>query len=283
MALKSYKPTTPSRRQMTSPSFEEITKTKPEKKLSKRLKKHAGRNNTGRITCRHRGGGTTRKYRIIDFKQTEKMNIPATIAAIEYDPNRTAYIMLAVYKDGDKRYHIAPEKIEVGDQIITADKTKIKAGNRLMIKNVPLGYEVHNIELKLHKGGQAVRTAGSSAKITSLDGEYAQIEMPSKEIRLIPKECFATIGRISNIEHNQVVVGKAGRTRNRGRRPQVRGKVMNPNDHPHGGGEGSSPIGMKYPKTPWGKHALGVKTRRKKKNNRMRVRDRKGKLIVKNK
>jgi large subunit ribosomal protein L2 len=266
---------------MTGYTFDEITASKPLKSLVKRLKKHSGRNNTGSITCRHRGGGTTRRYRTIDFKQNKNHHIAGTVATVEYDPVRTAYIMLVTYQNGDKKYHLAPEGIKVGDELITAPKAKIKVGNRMQLQNIPVGFNIYNIELQPEKGGQAVRSAGSSANIIGFDGEYAQVQMPSKEIRMVLKNCYATIGRLSNIDHNLITIGKAGRNRNKGKRPQVRGKVMNPNDHPHGGGEGRNSIGLKYPKTPWGLHALGVKTRsRKKRSNRLIIRTRKGKLKV---
>jgi large subunit ribosomal protein L2 len=279
MALKKYKPTTPGRRQMTSASFDEVTVSKPEQRLIKRLKKHGGRNNSGRITCRHRGGGSARQYRIVDFKRTDKLDVPGTISSLEYDPNRTAYIMLVVYADGDKRYHLAPGGVQVGDRVLMAEKTKVKPGNRLMLKNVPAGYSVYNLEMFRERGGSSVRTAGSSAKILGVEGDFAQVQLPSKEIRRIHKDCFATLGRVSNEEHSMMKIGKAGRKRQMGRRPTVRGKAMNPCDHPHGGGEGACPIGLKHPKTPWGLPALGVKTRRKKKeSNQWVVKTRKGQI-----
>lgn len=277
MALKKFKPTTPGRRQMTVASFDEITTTTPEKSLLVALNKHAGRNSAGRITCRHRGGGAKRKYRLIDFKQTDKSGIKAVVKSIEYDPNRSAYIMLCVYKDGEKRYHLAPAGIEVGTEIVCAPKARVKVGNRMEINNVPVGYTVHNVELHEGKGGQMARTAGGGLKLVSLEGEYAQIQMASGEVRLISKKCYATIGQIGNIEHNNITIGKAGRMRHKGRRPQVRGKVMNPVDHPHGGGEGSTSIGLKYPKTPWGMPALGFKTRRRKDTTKWIVKDRRRK------
>jgi large subunit ribosomal protein L2 len=277
MALKKFKPTTPSRRHMSMASFEEVTKTKPEKSLIKRQKKNSGRNNTGRITVRHRGGGHKRMYRMVDFNRKEKVNIEATVSSVEYDPNRTAYIMLVNYRDGEKRYHLAPTEISVGDKIMIAEKTKVKAGNRMLIKNIPVGYEIYNVEMHIGKGGQMARSAGSSVRLVSLEGELAQIAMPSGEIRLVSKECYASIGQVSNIEHSNIKIGKAGRTRNMGRRPQVRGKAMNPVDHPHGGGEGGSPIGMKHPKTPWGLPALGYKTRRRHYTDKMIVKDRRRK------
>lgn len=275
MALKKFKPTTPGRRQMTVASFEEITSTTPEKSLLVSNPKSAGRNNTGSITCRHRGGGHKRKYRIIDFKRTDKHGIEATVKTVEYDPNRTAYIILAQYKDGEKRYHIAPAGVKVGEKIMCAEKAKIKTGNRMMLSSIPVGYSIYNVELHEGKGGQMARSAGSSLKLTSLEGKYAQILLPSGEVRLVSKKCYASIGSVSNIEHSNMKIGKAGRMRNMGRRPQVRGKAMNPVDHPHGGGEGGAPIGLKYPKTPWGMPALGFKTR--KRHNKMIVKDRRRK------
>ncbi len=277
MAVKKFKPTTPARRQMSVASFDEVTKTKPEKSLTTRLKKSSGRNNSGRITVRHRGGGAKKIYRKIDFKRTDKKNIEAKITAIEYDPNRTAYIMLAQYVDGEKRYHLAPSGVKVGTKILTGEKCKIKPGNRMQIKNIPVGYNIYNVELYENKGGQMGRSAGSSVKLVSLEGKMAQIQMPSGEIRLVNKECYATIGSVSNPEHSNIKIGKAGRMRHKGRRPQVRGKAMNPVDHPHGGGEGGSPIGLKNPKTPWGLPALGFKTRRRKYTNNMIVKDRRRK------
>ncbi len=277
MALKKFKPTTPGRRQMSVASFDEVTRTKPEKSLTCKIKKTSGRNNSGRITVRHRGGGEKRLYRMIDFKRIDKKNIEGKVTSVEYDPNRTAYIILVTYKDGEKRYHIAPEGIKVGDKIITAEKVKIKSGNRMLISNIPVGYEIYNVEMKKGKGGQLGRSAGTAIKLVSLEGDHAQIQMPSGEIRLVEKEGYATIGQVSNIDHNNIVIGKAGRKRHMGRRPQVRGKAMNPCDHPHGGGEGGSPIGMKHPKTPWGMPALGLKTRRRKYTDKMIVKDRRRK------
>ncbi len=275
MAVKKFKPTTPGRRQMTIASFDEITSTRPEKSLLVRLKKHSGRNNTGSITVRHRGGGTTRMYRKVDFKQTDKLNIEGRVVSVEYDPNRTGYIMLVQYTDGEKRYHIAPTDIKVGDVVATREKGKVKTGNRMMLRHIPVGFSIYNVELHENKGGQLARSAGSSLKLVSLEGEYAQIHMPSGEIRLVSKNCYASIGVVSNIEHNNVVIGKAGRSRHKGLRPQVRGKVMNPVDHPHGGGEGNTSIGLKHPKTPWGMPALGFKTRRRHYTDKMIVRRRK--------
>lgn len=277
MALKTYKPTTPGRRGMTGSSFDEITAKKPEKSLVRGKKRISGRNNQGKITIRHRGGGAARKYRDLDFKRNDKAGIPAKVATVEYDPNRTAYIMLVNYADGEKRYHIAPLGIEVGTTVITDKKAKIEVGNRMTLKHVPIGYNIYNLELNLGRGGQIIRSAGSSGKVISLEGEMAQVQLPSGEVRLVSKDCFATIGIVSNQDYSNIKVGKAGRTRRKGRRPQVRGKVMNPNDHPHGGGEGNQPIGLKHPKTPWGRPALGVKTRNKKKySTKLIVKKRKG-------
>jgi large subunit ribosomal protein L2 len=266
MAIKNYKPTTPGRRGMSGYSFEEITTSKPEKSLTVRLNKRAGRNNQGRITIRHRGGGHKRLYRLVDFNRADKSNIEATVVSVEYDPYRTAYIMLVNYKDGEKRYHLAPQDIKVGDKIILADKTKLKPGNRMLLRNFPVGFTVYNVEITKGKGGQMIRSAGSSAKVVSQeDVMYTQVQLPSGEVRLVNKDCYASFGMLSNVDHSNITIGKAGRMRNMGRRPQVRGKVMNPCDHPHGGGEGSNSIGLKHPKTPWGMPALGYKTRRRKK------------------
>jgi large subunit ribosomal protein L2 len=278
MAIKISKPTTPGRRKFSTVSYKGLSKVEPEKRLLTTLKRHAGRNNTGRITVRHRGGGHKRRYRIVDFKRTVKNDIPGKVSTIEYDPYRSAFIMLVTYADGDKRYHLAPNGINVGDTVLAKEKAKAKIGNRMMLKNIPLGFEIFNLELTMGKGGQIVRSAGSSAKLASLDGPYAHVELPSKEMRYVHKECYATIGRVSNLDHMNVKIGKAGRKRHMGWRPTVRGKAMNPVDHPHGGGEGGTSIGMKHPKTPWGLPALGVKTRRPKKySNKMIVRRRKKK------
>ncbi len=241
----------------------QLTAKKPSvKSLLVRGKKTTGRAN-GTISIRHRGGGTRPQYRKVDFNGADKLGIPAKVAAIEYDPNRTAYIALIVFADGEKRYVLAHKKMKVGDSIVTENKAKILDGNRMHLENIPVGFQVYNIEMTPGKGGQMIRTAGSHAKLISLDGDMAQVELPSGEIRFFVKHCFATIGALSNEEKSLIRIGKAGRVRNSGRRPQVRGKAMNPNDHPHGGGEGGTSIGMKYPKTPWGAHALGVKTRKK--------------------
>ena len=280
MGIKSYNPYTPSRRHMTGLDFDVITKSTPEKSLVVSLKKNAGRNNQGKITVRHRGGGSRRKYRLIDFKRNDKDGIPATVAAIEYDPNRTANIALLVYADGEKRYIIAPNKLAVGTTVMNGPEAEIKVGNCLPLANIPVGTEIHNIEMHPGKGGQLVRSAGNSAQLMSKEGKYATLRLPSGEMRMVPVVCRATIGQVGNIEHDLVNIGKAGRKRNMGIRPTVRGSVMNPNDHPHGGGEGKTGIGRPGPCTPWGKPALGLKTRKKnKQSNKMIVRRRDGKTV----
>lgn len=267
---------------MSVSSFEEVTTGKPHKALVVARNRLSGRNSAGKITIRHRGGGVKRHYRMVDFKQRDNIGVEGTVKTVEYDPNRNAYIMLVFYANGDKRYHLAPTDIKVGDKIMTAERAKIKVGNRLFIKNIPTGFTIHNIELKHGRGGQIVRSAGTGAKLISLEGDMAQIELPSKEVRFVPKDTYASIGTVSNADHGNISWGKAGRMRWKGRKPQVRGKVMNPVDHPHGGGEGRNGVGMKYPKTPWGLPALGVKTRkRKNRNNIYRIRDRKGKNFIK--
>lgn len=265
MAIKKYRAFTPGRRQMSVVDYSGLTKKRPEKGLLVSKKNNAGRNNQGRITVRHRGGGHKRLYRIVDFLQTDKLNISGTIQSIEYDPNRSAFIALVFYADGEKRYVLAGIDMKVGDQIICGEKVKYKTGNRMQLKNIPEGYAVYNIELQPGKGGQLVRGAGLSAKVLGQEGELALVALPSGETRYIRNNCYATLGQLSNIDHANMVIGKAGRTRWMRKRPEVRGKVMNPVDHPHGGGEGSNSIGLKHPKTPWGKPALGVKTRRNKK------------------
>ena len=257
-----YKPTTPARRNMSVPSFEEITKFTPEKSLIVTKKKHAGRNSYGRITVRHRGGGNRRKYRIIDFKR-DKMNMSATVLTLEYDPNRSAFIALVQYEDGEKRYIIAPNGLAVGDVISSGKNADIKPGNALALCDIPVGTFIHNIELYPGKGAQLVRAAGNMAQLMGKEEAYVLVRLPSGEMRKIPANCMATIGQVSNIDHENVSIGKAGRTRHLGIRPTVRGSVMNPCDHPHGGGEGKSPIGRPGPVTPWGKPALGYKTRKK--------------------
>ncbi len=274
MAVKKFNPITPSRRQMTMPTFEEITSQSPEKSLLVALKSKAGRNAQGKITVRHRGGGAKRKYRIIDFKRN-KDGIPAKVATIEYDPNRTAYIALVVYADGEKRYILAPAGLKVGDVVESGVNADIKAGNALPLKNIPVGTVIHNIELQKGKGGQLVRAAGNSAQLMAKEGDYATLRLPSGEMRYVRIECRATIGTLSNATNDIVNIGKAGRKRHMGFRPTVRGSVMNPNDHPHGGGEGKSPIGRPSPVTPWGKPALGYKTRKTKKySDRFIIKDR---------
>jgi large subunit ribosomal protein L2 len=264
MAVKKFNPITPARRQMTMPTFEEITSQEPEKSLLVALKTKAGRNNQGKITVRHRGGTVKRKYRIIDFKRN-KDGIPAKVATIEYDPNRTAYIALVVYADGEKRYILAPVGLNVGDTIESGVNADIKPGNALPLKNIPVGTIIHNIELQKGKGGQLVRAAGNSAQLMAKEGDYATLRLPSGEMRYVRIECRATVGTLSNTTNDIVNIGKAGRKRHMGWRPTVRGSVMNPNDHPHGGGEGKSPVGRPSPVTPWGKPALGYKTRKSKK------------------
>ncbi len=264
MAIKKYKPITPGQRGMTVSAFEEITKKSPEKALTVTLKKHSGRNVRGKITVRHRGGGYRHKYRIIDFKRN-KDGVPGKVAAIEYDPNRTANIALIQYLDGEKRYILAPENIHVGDMVVSGADADIQIGNALPLKNIPLGTIIHNIELQPGRGGQMVRSAGNSAQLMAKEGDYAQIRLPSGEVRKVRLECKATIGELGNADHENIKIGKAGKKRHMGIRPTVRGSVMNPNDHPHGGGEGRAPIGRSGPVTPWGKPALGYKTRKKKK------------------
>ncbi|WP_324822065.1 50S ribosomal protein L2 [Sinanaerobacter sp. ZZT-01] len=264
MGIKKYKPTSPGVRGMTVSTFEEITASTPEKSLTVTLKKNAGRNVRGKITVRHRGGGTRAKYRIIDFKRN-KDAIPGTVATIEYDPNRSANIALIVYADGEKRYIIAPNKLKVGDVVFSGPESDIKNGNALPLKNIPVGTVIHCIELKAGKGAQLVRSAGNGAQLMAKEGDYCQVRLPSGEVRKIRMECRATIGEVGNLDHANIVIGKAGRKRHMGIRPTVRGSVMNPNDHPHGGGEGKAGIGRVSPVTPWGKPALGYKTRKKNK------------------
>ncbi len=272
MAIKTYKPTSPARRFYTTASFEEVTKTSPEKSLLVSKKKTAGRNNNGRITVRHIGGGNRVKYRIIDFKR-DKDGINAKVAGIEYDPNRSAYIALLNYADGEKRYILAPKGLNAGDIVQSGENAEIKVGNALKLKDMPVGSVIHNIELQPGKGGQIVRSAGMEARLMAKEGKFATIKLPSGETRLVPIECKATLGTVGNLEHEIVSLGKAGRKRHMGIRPTVRGSVMNPNDHPHGGGEGKCPVGRKSPRTPWGKPALGKKTRNTKKQS--------SKLIIK--
>ncbi len=264
MGIRKYKPTTPGLRGMTVSTFEEITCSTPEKSLTVTLKSNAGRNSRGKITVRHRGGGTRPKYRIIDFKRN-KDGIPATVKTIEYDPNRSANIALLFYADGEKRYIIAPHELKVGDVLFSGPESDIKIGNALPLSNIPVGTIIHNVELKSGKGAQLVRSAGNGAQLMAKEGNYAQVRLPSGEVRKIRKECRATIGEVGNIDHGNISIGKAGRKRHMGIRPTVRGSVMNPNDHPHGGGEGKTGIGRPGPVTPWGKPALGYKTRKKNK------------------
>lgn len=266
MGIKKYNPTTPGRRGMMVSTFEEITKTTPEKSLTVTLKKHSGRNSRGKITVRHKGGGYRKKYRIIDFKRN-KDGIAGNVEAIEYDPNRTANIALIVYADGEKRYIIAPEGLEVGNVIYSGPDADIQVGNALPLANIPVGTVIHNIEMKPGKGGQLVRSAGNGAQLMAKEGKFALLRLPSGEVRKVRLECRATIGEVGNEDHQNIDIGKAGRKRHMGIRPTVRGSVMNPNDHPHGGGEGKAPIGRTGPVTPWGKPALGLKTRKKKKDS----------------
>ncbi len=264
MAVRAFKPTSPARRQMTVSTFEEITTNVPEKSLLVEKKRTGGRNAQGKITVRHHGGGAKQKYRLIDFKRN-KDNIEAKVATIEYDPNRSAYIALVVYADGEKRYIIAPVGLKVGDVVVSGPESDIKVGNTLPLKNIPVGTVIHNIELTAGKGAQIVRSAGTSAQLMAKEGNYATLRLPSGEMRYVRIECRATIGTVSNLTHEIINLGKAGRKRHMGIRPTVRGSVMNPNDHPHGGGEGKSPVGHPGPLTPWGKPALGLKTRKNKK------------------
>ncbi|ADZ85227.1 50S ribosomal protein L2 [Cellulosilyticum lentocellum] len=266
MGIRKFRPYTPSRRHMTSSTFEEITKASPEKSLLVTLKKNSGRNNQGKITVRHRGGGATIKYRIIDFKRN-KDGVPARVVGIEYDPNRSANIALLAYADGEKRYILAPLGLNVNDTIMSGETAEVRIGNCLEMKDMPVGATIHNIEMKPGKGGQLVRAAGMSAQLMAKEGKYATVKLPSGEMRLLPINCRATIGQVGNIDHELINIGKAGRKRHMGIRPTVRGSVMNPNDHPHGGGEGRSPIGRPNPCTPWGKPALGYKTRKKNKHS----------------
>ena len=280
MGIKTYNPYTPSRRHMTGSDFSEITKSTPEKSLVVSLKKTAGRNSQGKITVRHHGGGAKRKYRIIDFKRNSKDGIPATVKAIEYDPNRTANIALICYADGVKSYILAPNGLKVGMKVMNGPEAEVRIGNCLPLANIPVGTEVHNVELHPGKGGQLVRSAGNAAQLMAKEGKYATLRLPSGEMRMVPINGRATIGVVGNGDHELINIGKAGRKRHMGIRPTVRGSVMNPNDHPHGGGEGRAPIGRSGPLTPWGKPALGLKTRKKNnKSNKMIVRRRDGSVI----
>ncbi len=273
MPVKTYKPVTPGTRNKTGYTFEEITKSTPERSLLVALRKSGGRNAHGRVTVRHRGGGHRRFVRIVDFKR-DKHGIPAKVAAIEYDPNRTARLALLFYADGEKRYIVAPTELKVGDTVMAGVGAEIRSGNSLPIANIPVGTLIHNIELKEGRGGQMVRSAGGAAQLLAKEGDFAQIRMPSGEVRLIRQTCFATIGQVGNLDHGNVKLGKAGRKRHKGIRPTVRGSAMSPRDHPHGGGEGRQPIGLAGPKSPWGKPTLGYKTRRNKKTDQYIVRRR---------
>ena len=273
MAVKKYKPTTPGQRGMTGYTFEEVTKTTPERSLLRPLRKSGGRNLYGRVTVRHRGGGHRRHIRIVDYKR-DKHGVPARVAAIEYDPNRTARLALLNYVDGEKRYIIAPLDLKVGDTVLAGPSAEIRPGNSLPIANIPIGTMVHNLELNVGRGGQLVRAAGGAAQLLAKEGDFAQVRMPSGEVRLIRQECYATIGQVGNLDHSNVKLGKAGRKRHLGIRPTVRGTAMSPRDHPHGGGEGRQPIGMPGPKSPWGKPTLVYKTRRNKKTDQYIVRRR---------
>lgn len=273
MAVKTFRPTSPGRRDMTGHSFEEITRTRPERSLLRPLSKRAGRNFRGKITVRHQGGGHKRRYRIIDFKR-KKIGIEARVSSIEYDPNRSARIALLTYADGEKRYIIAPLGVRVDDVLVSGPEAEIRPGNALPIAKIPLGMQIHNIELQEGRGGQMVRSAGTSARVLAKEGSYAQVRLPSGEVRLVRQSCMATIGQVGNVDHGNIKLGKAGRKRWLGVRPAVRGSAMSPRDHPHGGGEGRSPIGMPGPKSPWGKPTLGARTRRNKRTDKYIVRRR---------
>ena len=273
MPVKKYKPVTPGQRGMTGYTFEEITKSTPERSLLVPLRKSGGRNSYGRVTVRHRGGGHRRHIRIVDFKR-DKRGIPARVAAIEYDPNRTARLALLFYADGEKRYIIAPLGLKVGDTVLSGPNAEIRPGNSLPISNIPVGTMIHNIELKEGRGGQMVRSAGAAAQLLAKEGDYAQVRLPSGEVRLVRQACYATIGQVGNVDHGNIKLGKAGRKRHMGIRPTVRGSAMTPRDHPHGGGEGRQPIGLPGPKSPWGKPTLGYKTRRNKSTDKYIVRHR---------
>ena len=273
MGIKQYKPTSPGRRGASGYTFDEITRKRPEKSLLAPLSKKAGRNNQGRISVRHRGGGHKRRYRIIDFKR-DKTGVPGRVAAIEYDPNRSARIALIHYVDGEKRYIIWPVGLAVGDTVMAGPKSEIKPGNALPLRDIPSGNSVHNIELQKGHGAQLARGAGAAAQLMAREGNYVMVRLPSGEVRRVHADCMATVGQVGNVEHDQIKLGRAGRRRNMGRRPKVRGSVMNPRDHPHGGGEGRAPIGLPGPKTPWGKPTLGYRTRRRKDTNKYIVRRR---------
>lgn len=273
MPLRTYKPTSPGRRGMTGQTFEEVTRKRPERSLLEPLRKRAGRNAQGRVTVRHRGGGATRSYRVIDFKRN-KTDVPARVTSIEYDPNRSAYIALLTYADGEKRYILAPLGLKVGDVVMAGEEADIRPGNALPLRNIPVGTLVHNIELQKGRGGQIVRSAGAAAQLMAKEGDYALLRLPSGELRRVNAQNMATVGQVGNVEHENIKLGKAGRARWLGRRPTVRGSVMTPRDHPHGGGEGKAPIGLPGPKTPWGKPALGYKTRRRKVSDKLIVKRR---------
>lgn len=273
MAVKKYKPTTPGQRGMTTYTFEEITRSRPEKSLTVSLQRHGGRNTYGRVTVRHRGGGHKRLMRILDFKR-DKRDIPARVDAIEYDPNRTSRLALLHYADGEKRYVLAPVDLRVGDVLMSGPTAEIRSGNSLPIANIPVGTLIHNIEIRQGRGGQVVRSAGGSAQLLGKEGDFAQVRLPSGEVRLVPQVCYATIGTLGNVDHKNIKLGKAGRKRHKGIRPTVRGSAMTPRDHPHGGGEGRQPVGLPGPKSPWGKPTLGYKTRRNKKSDRFILRRR---------
>lgn len=273
MPIKQFKPTSPGRRGSSGYTFEEITRKRPERSLTEPLKKHSGRNAQGKLTVRHRGGGSKRLYRVIDFKRS-KRDMRGRVTAIEYDPNRSARIALVAYEDGEKRYILCPIGLKIGDAILAGDTAEIRPGHALPLRNIPTGTVIHNIELQLGRGGQIVRSAGAGAQLMAKEGDYSLVRLPSGEMRRVLSSCIATIGQVGNVEHNNIKLGKAGRTRHRGRRPQVRGSVMNPRDHPHGGGEGKAPIGLPGPKTPWGKPALGYRTRNNKATDKFIVRRR---------
>ena len=273
MSVKVYKPVTPGQRHRTGLTFQEITKTTPEKSLVVSRNKKAGRNMYGRITVRHQGGGNKTKVRVIDFRR-EKIDVPATVTAIEYDPNRSARLALLTYADGEKRYIIAPLGLKVGDKLMSGKQAEIKTGNNLPIANIPIGTLIHNVELTEGRGGQIVRSAGAAAQLIAKEGAYAQLRLPSGEVRLVRQQCTATIGQVGNLEHSQIQLGRAGQKRHKGIRPTVRGSAMSPRDHPHGGGEGRSPVGMPGPKSPWGKPTLGYRTRKNKKTDKYIVRRR---------
>jgi large subunit ribosomal protein L2 len=274
MPLKSFNPTSSGRRTMTVIDMSHLTRKEPEKRLIRGKKSSAGRDAYGHVSVRRRGGGHKRRLRFLDFNRSDKLGIPARVGALEYDPNRSAFIALLFYADGDKRYVLAPESLRVGDSVVCNDRTKVKVGNRMHIANIPVGYSIHDIELQVGRGGQIVRSAGTAAVLTSLDGPYAQVKLPSGEIRFVSKHCFATIGVVSNPDHKLISIGKAGRARWMGKRPRVLGKSMNPVSHPHGGGEGHTSIALKFKKTPWGKPAHGVKTRRRKSSDRWIAKER---------